>query len=83
VAREFGHLTTRQSAELATAANVRHLLLHHISRRYTEQEILDEATPIFANTVVARDLDHFEIRRGAPLVRVKRKRHQVKQKPGT
>ena len=83
VAREFGHLTTRQSAELATAANVRHLLLHHISRRYTEQEILDEATPIFANTVVARDLDHFEIRRGAPLVRVKRKRLQVKQKPGT
>jgi ribonuclease Z len=75
VAREFGHLTTRQAAELAAAANVQHLILHHISRRYTEREILDEALPIFANTIVARDLDHFEVRRDAPLTRIERNRH--------
>jgi len=72
VAREFGHLTARQAAELAAAAGVRYLILHHISRRYGEQEIVDEARPIFAETLVARDLDHFQIRRGAPLLRVER-----------
>jgi ribonuclease Z len=76
IAREFGHLTARQAAELAAAAEVRYLILHHISRRYAEREILDEATPIFANTAVARDLDHYQIRRKAPLVRVERDRRR-------
>jgi ribonuclease Z len=72
VAREFGHLTARQAAELATEAGVQNLILHHISRRYAEREILEEAAPLFPNTVVARDLDHFQIRRDAPLVQLER-----------
>jgi ribonuclease Z len=80
VAREFGHLVARQSAELAVEAGVRHLLLHHISRRYTEREILEEATAIFPNTAVARDLDHFEIRHNAPLVRIEKNRRRGKKK---
>jgi ribonuclease Z len=74
VAREFGHLTARQAAELAVAAGVENLILHHVSRRYSEREILEEAAPIFANSIVARDLDHFEIRRNASLVKVERER---------
>jgi ribonuclease Z len=81
VAREFGHLIARQAAELAVAANVQHLILHHISRRYAEREILEEATPIFPNTIVARDLDHFQIRRDAPLVRVEPVKRRRKRKP--
>jgi ribonuclease Z len=72
VAREFGHLTARQAAELGMAAGVQHLILHHISRRYTEREIMAEVEPLFPGAVVARDLDHFQIRRDAPLVKVDR-----------
>ena len=72
VAREFGHLTARQAAELAEAAGVQNLILHHISRRYSEREILEEASPIFPGAIVARDLDHYQIRRGVPLVKVER-----------
>jgi ribonuclease Z len=79
VAREFGHLTARQAAELAVAANVQHLILHHISRRYTKREILDEAAPLFTNTTVARDLDHYQIRRNTPLVKVEQERRQPKR----
>lgn len=75
VAREFGHLTVRQAAELGVAAGTRHLILHHVSRRYTEREILAEARPIFPNAIVARDLDHFQIRRDAPLMKVERDGH--------
>jgi ribonuclease Z len=81
VAREFGHLIARQAAALAEAANVRHLILHHISRRYHEREIMEEATPIFANTAVARDLDHFQIRRNAPLVKIERERQHRERNP--
>jgi ribonuclease Z len=74
VAREFGHLVVQQAAELAVVAGVQNLVLHHISRRYTERDILEEVRPIFPDAVVARDLDHFEIRRGAPVVKIERER---------
>ncbi|HUV72800.1 MAG TPA: ribonuclease Z [Anaerolineae bacterium] len=64
LAEQYGHLTVAQAAALAREAGVRTLYLNHISRRYPAQEVLQEAEDVFAGTVVARDFDRFEIRRG-------------------
>jgi ribonuclease Z len=61
LARRFGHLTAAQAAALAHRAGVKQLLLTHISRRYSEREVLADAEPIFPNTIVARDFDRFRI----------------------
>ena len=68
-ARETGHSTARQAAELARDAGVRLLALTHLSTRYFPREIRDEARATFANTVVPRDFDAIEIpfpERGEP-----------------
>ena len=67
LARRFGHITAREAAELALSANVRNLLLTHVSRRYRERDIVAEAEAVFPGAIVARDFDHFRIRSGAPL----------------
>ncbi|MFN2198354.1 MAG: ribonuclease Z [Anaerolineales bacterium] len=67
MARRFAHLTARQAAELARDAGVKHLILTHISRRYREREVLIEARSIFPGTVVARDFDAFQVKRGEML----------------
>ncbi len=63
LARNFGHLTARQAAELAAEAKVGHLYLTHISRRYRESQIRDEAREVFPEVTVARDFDRFRILR--------------------
>jgi ribonuclease Z len=61
LARRFGHLTATQAATLARQAGVKQLFLTHISRRYSEREVLAEAEPIFPSAVVPRDFDQFRI----------------------
>lgn len=63
MARRFAHLTAAQAAQLARDAGVHQLVLTHVSRRYHEAEILDEAQAIFPQTAVARDFDHFRVLR--------------------
>jgi ribonuclease Z len=63
MARRFAHLTAAQAARLAQDAQVHRLTLTHVSRRYREADILEEAQATFPNTVVARDFDHFRILR--------------------
>jgi ribonuclease Z len=64
LARQFAHLTARMAAELAVKAEVSHLILTHISRRYRERDVLAEARAVFPNTVVARDFDVYQVKRG-------------------
>ncbi len=63
MAQQFGHMTARQSAELAVRANVKQLILTHLSRRYRERDILAEAQAIFPNTIIARDFDTFTVKK--------------------
>lgn len=63
MASQFSHLTARQAAYLAKESNAKQLYLTHISRRYHEKSIETEAKSVFPNTTVARDFDHFHIKR--------------------
>jgi ribonuclease Z len=64
MAKQFSHLTAKQAAELAVKANVKQLILTHLSRRYREKDVLAEAQTIFPSVRVARDLDTFQIKQG-------------------
>ena len=68
-ARETGHSTARQAAEIAVAAGVRLLALTHLSTRYFPRDVRDEAREVFAETIVPRDFDTIEVpfpERGEP-----------------
>ncbi|NMC58935.1 MAG: ribonuclease Z, partial [Candidatus Methanofastidiosa archaeon] len=62
MAREYGHLTVREAAELAVKANVKQLFITHVSRRYRDKDIEKEALSIFPNSVIAKDFDQFQIK---------------------
>ncbi len=73
LADAHGHITAKAAARLAHNANVKTLILHHLSRRYRAQDVLAEAQSIFPNTYVANDLDHFRVRKNGPVEKVKEK----------
>ena len=80
-ARETGHSTARQAAELARDAGVRLLALTHLSTRYFPREVRDEARAVFGATVVPRDFDAIEVpfpERGEPGARQGRARARAR-----
>jgi len=84
-ARQTLHSTARQAAELARDAEVRLLVLTHVSSRYAGGELRDEARAVFAATEAGRDFDTIDVpfpeRGGATLERwserLAREREQV------
>ncbi|CCD86961.1 Ribonuclease Z (RNase Z) (tRNase Z) (tRNA 3 endonuclease) [Bradyrhizobium sp. ORS 285] len=60
-ARDYGHLTAAEAATLAASGHVGELVLNHISGRYTDEEILDEARAIFPDTRIASDFDRVTV----------------------
>jgi ribonuclease Z len=59
-----------EAAVLARDAGAHNLIITHLSRRYRERDILAEAQEVFPGVIVARDFDHFRIRRGEPLLKI-------------
>ena len=64
LAEQFGHLTATEAAVLARDAKVGGLILTHISRRYREEQVLEEARKTFENVYVAKDFDRYQVKRG-------------------
>lgn len=61
-AAEYGHMTAAQAAEMARRSGVRRLVLTHISPRYTDDaQHREEATAVFPETEIARDLMSMEV----------------------
>src|SRR5437588_10313148 len=56
-AKETGHSTAREAAQVALAAKARRLVLSHVSARYSisADELVKEAREVFRETVVAKD----------------------------
>lgn len=70
-ARETGHSTGVEAAEVAAEAGAKMLALVHISSRYHVGKALEEARAAFPNTVAPRDFDAIEIpfpERGEPVL---------------
>jgi ribonuclease Z len=61
IARDYGHLTAAEAAELAATSDVKQLVLTHISGRYPDEEVLGEATKKFPNSRIAMDFDRIVI----------------------
>ena len=64
MAQQFAHLTAGKAAQLAKDANIHQLILTHLSRRYRERDVYQEAQSIFPNSRVARDFDVYQIKPG-------------------
>jgi len=56
-AKETGHSTAREAAQVALAAKARRLVQSHVSARYSisAEELVKEAREVFKETVVAKD----------------------------
>jgi len=70
MAQAFGHITAGQAARFAAACGVGTLLLTHISRRYRERDVVEEAQRYFSGSVVVRDFDRFVVAKGRPVTAV-------------
>jgi ribonuclease Z len=60
-ARETGHSTARQAAELAREAQVRMLALVHLSTRHSAADCKEQARAIYPAAQVPRDFDTIEV----------------------
>ena len=60
---ENGHSTASEASQIAKTAQVRQLILTHISTRYKDTDLLEaEALKIFENSMLAQDLMRIKVK---------------------
>ena len=63
IAKDYGHTTAAQAAEIAKKADVEKLFLVHVSPRYLDYRVLEnDARKIFVQSFVPKDFQEIEIR---------------------
>jgi ribonuclease Z len=63
IAKEYGHTTAAQAAEMAKKAGVEKLFLVHISPRYLDYHVLeDEARSVFPHSYAPKDFQEVEVK---------------------
>jgi len=63
IAKEYGHTTAAQAAEIAKKAKVEKLFLVHVSPRYLDYRVLEnDARKIFVQSFVPKDFQEIEIK---------------------
>jgi ribonuclease Z len=63
IAKEYGHTTAAQAAEIAKKADVEKLFLVHISPRYLDYRVIEnDARKIFVQSFVPKDFQEIEIK---------------------
>jgi ribonuclease Z len=62
IAKDYGHTTASQAAEIAKKAKAKALFIMHISPRYLDNKVLEnDAREIFKNTIAPKDFHEFEV----------------------
>ena len=62
IAKEYGHTTAAQAAEIAKKARVEKLFLVHVSPRYLDYRVLEnDARKIFVQSFVPKDFQEIEV----------------------
>ncbi|WP_376792839.1 ribonuclease Z [Thermoflexus sp.] len=79
LARRHDHITAAEAGWLARVAGVRHLILTHLSRRYRERQIREEAQTFFPHVWVARDFDRYRILKDGHLEVERAEAHEIEE----
>jgi len=70
MAQAFGHMTVGRAARFCVQHHVGTLLITHVSRRYRERDLIQEAREHLPSSFIVRDFDRFAITKDRPVHKI-------------